>query len=418
MKKLWCILLLLILVINGSGQLEKFIPPKPARPRMFNDENAFAYYHTTWRKLEDKLIEHAKHTGKQLVWVTIPTTGGNALEELASATFRSWGIGNKESNTGLLVLVARKEKQVRIETGYGLEGEVPDIVAGTIIREIIQPSFDSTDFILAPQLSSQGYLPAVERAMDTLISLTSKPDPVAMRSAANGGGRQKKWMNTILIVLSIVAGWALIKRGWWWFNQQMEKPSTAKEQALPNKRKRKAERTTMGQYIIPVLLLLLVLAVTLLFHWQWIIFIAIAVVLLLRWIYYLPSPKLSAETIRFNKEWEAKRAALKKEYAAKKKLLGTDKQYASFDEYWTRYLELGLDKLEKELGEGHYAPKAAEKKKRYGAGALLYDIFLGSSAAEKKRSSSVPGGYSGNSTGGQQAGDLGGGSSGGGGATG
>jgi uncharacterized membrane protein YgcG len=419
LKKLICLFLFCSALGAARSQSGAAVPARPAYARMFNDENAYASYHASWRKLEDKLISHAKRTGKQVVWIMIPTTHGNSIDELATAVFREWGIGNKERNTGLLVLIARKEKQVRIETGYGLEGDVPDVVAAKIIREIIQPSFDSLDFILPPLHATRGYLPAVERAIDTLISLTQQPDAAALRSGAKLAAKKKerRWIRIVLTGLGILAGWVLLNRGWRWFNYRMEQTPASVQLKFGKKKQRKAERTTTGQYSIPVALVLLVALLTILLHWNWFVFTGVFIFLFLRWIYYLPSPVLSAETIRFNREWEARRAVLKKEYLEKKKILGKESQYPSFDAYWARYLELGIDKLEKELQEGHYAPKAMVKKKKYGAGALLYAIFLGSSNSEKKSAASGPSGYSGESSGGQQAGDLGGGSSGGGGAS-
>ena len=174
MSRILLLYLLLLPVVSTAQAITDFIPAKPAYARLYNDENAYAYYHSKWRKLEDKLINHQKKTGNQLVILSIATTGGYSIDEIATETFRKWGIGDKEVNTGLLVLIARKERQVRIETGYGLEGAVPDITANAIIETILKTALDSFAYVLPPQHTAKGYLPAMEKAIDTLINLTKE----------------------------------------------------------------------------------------------------------------------------------------------------------------------------------------------------------------------------------------------------
>ncbi|MFT3980045.1 MAG: TPM domain-containing protein [Ferruginibacter sp.] len=174
----------LAIAIGSTAQLQKYIPPKPAFPRLYNDENAYAYYHSAWRVIEDKLIRHHKKTGNQIVITTIATTGGYLINELATATFRNWGIGDKKTNTGLLVLIARKEKQIGIETGYGLEGQVTDLGSAVIIRDILEPGLDSFNFLMIPRHPTQGYLPTINKVADTLISLTEKINTTSLENAA------------------------------------------------------------------------------------------------------------------------------------------------------------------------------------------------------------------------------------------
>lgn len=180
-------LLLLVLsftfLFTCTAQIEKYIPSRPAFARLYNDENAYAYYHSTWRKIEDKLIRHYKKTGAQVVIATIPTTGGYPINELATATFRNWGIGDKETNTGLLLLIARKEKQIRIETGYGLEGQLTDLESAAIIRNIVDPGLDTFNFLMVPRHPTQGYLPTIDKAADTLISLTAEINTIALANS-------------------------------------------------------------------------------------------------------------------------------------------------------------------------------------------------------------------------------------------
>ncbi len=78
-------------------------------------------------------------TGAQIVVVTVPNLGGQSLEEYATALFRSFGIGDKTKNNGVLLLLALEERQFRIEVGYGLEGVLTDGKTGNIQDEYIIP---------------------------------------------------------------------------------------------------------------------------------------------------------------------------------------------------------------------------------------------------------------------------------------
>ena len=78
-------------------------------------------------------------TGSQIVVVTIPSLGGNSLEDYATQLFRNFGIGSKNKNNGVLLLLALEERQFRVEVGYGLEGILPDAKTGRIQDEYIIP---------------------------------------------------------------------------------------------------------------------------------------------------------------------------------------------------------------------------------------------------------------------------------------
>ncbi len=101
-------------------------------------------------------------TGVSLVLVTIPTLDGNDINDFATRLFEKWGIGKKGVDEGLLVLIATQDRQIRIETGYGSEGYVPDILASRIIREN------------GPLLTQQNWDKGSEAIMLALASLAAK----------------------------------------------------------------------------------------------------------------------------------------------------------------------------------------------------------------------------------------------------
>ncbi len=82
----------------------------------------------------------------QIVVLTIPSLEGDNLEAFSLHVAEGWQIGQKGLDNGALLLIARDERKLRIETGYGLEGTLTDLVAGRIIRNIILPNFKKGNF--------------------------------------------------------------------------------------------------------------------------------------------------------------------------------------------------------------------------------------------------------------------------------
>ena len=95
----------------------------------------------TESQLTRKLAEHENATSNQVVVVTLPSLQGYTIEEFGYQLGRYWGIGQAEQNNGVLLIVAPKERKVRIEVGYGLEGKLTDALSHNIIQTKILPNF-------------------------------------------------------------------------------------------------------------------------------------------------------------------------------------------------------------------------------------------------------------------------------------
>ncbi len=93
------------------------------------------------RALTAKLTAYADTTSTQIVVVTIPSLEGVPAAEYALVLGRNWGVGQAGQDNGVVILVARDDREVRIETGYGLEGAIPDAVAARIHRNVMVPYF-------------------------------------------------------------------------------------------------------------------------------------------------------------------------------------------------------------------------------------------------------------------------------------
>ena len=85
-------------------------------------------------------------SGIQLVVATVSSLDGEEIEPYANELFRTWKLGEKDKNNGVLLLVAPKERRVRIEVGYGLEGTLTDALSKVIITNAIAPRFKTGDY--------------------------------------------------------------------------------------------------------------------------------------------------------------------------------------------------------------------------------------------------------------------------------
>ncbi len=92
-------------------------------------------------RITDWLAQFEAATKRQVVVVTVKSLQGNSIEDYGYQLGRFWGIGEKDKNTGAILLVAPTERKVRIEVGYGLEGELTDAISSTIVNQDILPSF-------------------------------------------------------------------------------------------------------------------------------------------------------------------------------------------------------------------------------------------------------------------------------------
>ncbi len=189
MKKLSFIFLLLISVCV-QAQIDKVVPRKPNPPRLVND-----YTNTLTasqiQALEQKLVAYDDSTSNQFVIVIIQTLDGYEDEEVALEILRQWGVGNRDKNNGVVILVAIDDHKIRIEMGYGLEGAIPDVTAKAIINNDITPNFKAGN-----------YYRGLDQATDDLIKAAA-----GEYKAPTGYGSKKKGkigLSTILILVFIL----------------------------------------------------------------------------------------------------------------------------------------------------------------------------------------------------------------------
>ncbi|TWI57636.1 uncharacterized protein IQ22_00853 [Pseudomonas duriflava] len=100
----------------------------------------------TETQLDQMLRAHEESTTEQVVVVTIPSLNGIPIEDYGYQLGRHWGIGQKGKDNGALLIVARDDRKVRIEVGYGLEGTLTDAQSSLIINQAIIPAFRQGNF--------------------------------------------------------------------------------------------------------------------------------------------------------------------------------------------------------------------------------------------------------------------------------
>ncbi|HEX2928894.1 MAG TPA: TPM domain-containing protein [Candidatus Binatia bacterium] len=97
-------------------------------------------------KLAERLREFEEQTTHQIAVLTIPSLQGDALEDFSIRVADAWKLGQKGNDNGVILLIARDDRKIRIEVGYGLEGVLPDAIANRIIQDVIVPRFRDHDF--------------------------------------------------------------------------------------------------------------------------------------------------------------------------------------------------------------------------------------------------------------------------------
>jgi uncharacterized protein len=136
---IWIIVLLLALT---AGAAEPKFPALSGR--VVDEANILSA--AAEQRLTGMLAAHEQTTGEQVVIVTLSSLQGFPIEDFGYRLGRAWGIGEKGKNTGALLIIVPKERQVRIEVGYGLEGRLTDAISRAIIERDLLPAFRQGDF--------------------------------------------------------------------------------------------------------------------------------------------------------------------------------------------------------------------------------------------------------------------------------
>lgn len=165
------------------------IVPPPNPPRLVVDK-ANVLLHEQAELLEEKLVRVDDSSSNQIAVLIIPTLNDYPIEDYALKVLRTWGIGGKQHNNGVLLLIVINDRKVRIETGYGLEGAIPDITAKSIIDNYITPNFRGGN-----------YYRGVDEATDALAlaAVGEYREPRQYREQESGPG-----LGTIIFIIILL----------------------------------------------------------------------------------------------------------------------------------------------------------------------------------------------------------------------
>jgi uncharacterized protein len=135
---------LLLLALFGSAIAVAEVPVPPLKARITDLAAALSAQQSA--ALEQALADFERRKGVQLAVLIVPTTQPETVEQYAVRVEEAWKLGRKGVDDGVLLLVAKNDRRLRIEVGYGLEGVLPDAIANRIIEEDITPHFKQGDF--------------------------------------------------------------------------------------------------------------------------------------------------------------------------------------------------------------------------------------------------------------------------------
>lgn len=141
-------------------------------------------------QLENKLVQLEQTKGSQIAILIVPTTQPETIEQFSIRVVDQWKLGRKGVDDGVLLLVAKDDRTVRIEVGYGLEGVIPDAIANRIINEYIVPAFKQGDFF--------GGIDQAVQKISGLIQGEPLPEPKQTSSS------EESWMPLLIIGVVVV----------------------------------------------------------------------------------------------------------------------------------------------------------------------------------------------------------------------
>ena len=192
MKKL----LLIFFVFSIQFASGQKIQPRPNPPMAVND---FGNFLEPFQReaLERKIRDYNDSTSSAIVIITVPSLDGYDIADVALKYLREWGPGVADRDNGVIILVSKEERKARIETGYGMEGVLPDITAKHIIDEQMIPAFKEND-----------YYRGFDKAVDAII-LAARGEYKA--TAPKNKGRGGIPFKTVFIIIVIII--LLISRG-------------------------------------------------------------------------------------------------------------------------------------------------------------------------------------------------------------
>lgn len=150
--------------------------------------------------LDQRLRSYEAQKGSQVAVLLLPTTAPETIEQYAIRVAEQWKIGRQSADDGVILIVAKDDRTVRIEVGYGLEGALPDVLANRIVEQVIVPRFRAGDFY-----------GGIDAAVDRIVAvLEGEPLPEPERRAPSGG--EGLGQSLPLLFMLVFVGSSMLRR--------------------------------------------------------------------------------------------------------------------------------------------------------------------------------------------------------------
>ncbi|HCB2933054.1 TPA: TPM domain-containing protein, partial [Morganella morganii] len=184
---------LILLFVSFFARADVQALPELKRERVIDSAGLLTGSQLTQLNRQLTEYELSRNDGSQFVVFVVSSTGGESIEEFAHRVFNTWKIGRKGQNNGLLLVVAVNDRNLRFEVGYGLEGILPDVSAGRIIRQRITPEFKKGQ-----------YFTGIEAGVTDAIDIISGNEPEYIKSETSGTEALKLKRLTIIYLLTFI----------------------------------------------------------------------------------------------------------------------------------------------------------------------------------------------------------------------
>jgi len=190
--------LIILLILTLSSQLT-FSQDFPAKPTTLVNDYTQTLSQEQINQLEQKLVAFDDTTSNQIAVVIIKSVGDYDINEYALELGRRWGIGGKKKNNGVILLVSLGDRKLSIQTGYGLEGALPDVYTKRIIENDIKPLFKEGNYYAG--------IEAGTNSITSLIKGEYKNDNPKSK------GKRNKGASGLIVLLIVVVVLIFLRKG-------------------------------------------------------------------------------------------------------------------------------------------------------------------------------------------------------------
>lgn len=189
------VIALLLIALSATGYAQDF----PAKPNKLVNDYTGTLSAAEIQQLEQKLVAFDDSTSIQVAIAVLKSVGDYDINDYALQLGRAWGVGTKGKDNGVMIVVALGDRKISIQTGYGVEGVLPDMYTRRIIENDIKPYFKSGN-----------YYKGLDAGTDAIIALSKGEYKNDRPKAGKKGGGAASGLVVIIIIIVIII---ILKKG-------------------------------------------------------------------------------------------------------------------------------------------------------------------------------------------------------------